>query len=285
MPGRFKKIDRTKPRTITINCSEVFDSVADMQAAFETKKNWDQYYVEDIKTNSRTGIEDIHAKKQPIRAWCKSLKKNNVPYVCDLKFDLDNGYFLSQLGCYKIKSLTDEHYLLKLGIDDDAKSISASKIEYTTKFKEQIAKNCRKNGRKRIDDLRKMVETIVNSSSVSTEFGASLIESSKKWKKPKLCKWLSFNEEVPLVDIPEEFLCSIEYTLMTDPVVLPSGHSIDFDTFNKLTEDVDPFSREDYGPDYKPPRNHNLRYAIERFLQKYGGDIDFELVREKKKTE
>merc|ERR1712004_810889 len=78
-------------------------------------------------------------------------------------------------------------------------------------------------------------------------------------------------------DAPEEFLCLIMDTLMTDPVVLPSGKVVDRTSIAKhlLTNPTDPFNREPMTiGDVKPDENLKkriLEWTVEK--KRSGGQI------------
>merc|ERR1712004_198403 len=78
-------------------------------------------------------------------------------------------------------------------------------------------------------------------------------------------------------DAPEEFLCLIMDTLMTDPVVLPSGKVVDRTSIAKhlLTSPTDPFNREPMTiGDVKPDENLKkriLEWTVEK--KRSGGQI------------
>ena len=70
-------------------------------------------------------------------------------------------------------------------------------------------------------------------------------------------------------EIPDEYLDPLMYTLMTDPVVLPSGHRIDRSTIvsHLLNDPSDPFSRQAMTiSDVKP--DIELREKIQNFMNK-----------------
>eukprot|EP00003_Mantamonas_plastica_P007690 TRINITY_DN1654_c0_g1_i7.p1 TRINITY_DN1654_c0_g1~~TRINITY_DN1654_c0_g1_i7.p1 ORF type:complete len:181 (+),score=42.87 TRINITY_DN1654_c0_g1_i7:114-656(+) len=58
-------------------------------------------------------------------------------------------------------------------------------------------------------------------------------------------------EEEELGEIPEEYLDAITYSLMTDPVRLPSGNIVDRKSFQQflMNDSLDPFTRQQIGAD------------------------------------
>lgn len=75
-------------------------------------------------------------------------------------------------------------------------------------------------------------------------------------------------------DIPSQFLDSITFELMTEPIALPSGKYVDIQTVNKLYKCeeeeskviIDPFSGLALGNDYKPVVDVLLRDRIRDFV-------------------
>lgn len=85
-------------------------------------------------------------------------------------------------------------------------------------------------------------------------------------------------EEEILGDIPEEFLDPIQFTLMRDPVILPtSGNTLDRATITRhlLSDPKDPFNREELTIDMLKP-NDELKERINQWLkeQKSAMQID-----------
>ncbi|RKP37177.1 ubiquitin elongating factor core-domain-containing protein [Dimargaris cristalligena] len=77
------------------------------------------------------------------------------------------------------------------------------------------------------------------------------------------------NAEEDLGDIPDEFLDPLMYTLMTDPVVLPTSNvTVDRSTIKShlLSDGTDPFNRKPLTIDMVVP-NEELKAKIEAFIQ------------------
>lgn len=75
-------------------------------------------------------------------------------------------------------------------------------------------------------------------------------------------------EDEILGDVPDEFLDPIQYTLMRDPVILPtSGQTLDRATITRhlLSDPKDPFSREELTVDMLQP-NEELKKRIEQWI-------------------
>lgn len=70
-------------------------------------------------------------------------------------------------------------------------------------------------------------------------------EMSKIASRLREVEQASKDEEEELGDVPDEFLDPLLYTLMRDPVKLPSGHSVDRASILRhiLSDPIDPFSR------------------------------------------
>lgn len=78
--------------------------------------------------------------------------------------------------------------------------------------------------------------------------------------------------EAMLGDIPEEFLDPIQYTLMKDPVILPSSKTtVDRSTIQRhlLSDQTDPFNRSLLTPDMLIP-NTELKAQIESYMMSHG---------------
>lgn len=78
--------------------------------------------------------------------------------------------------------------------------------------------------------------------------------------------------EAMLGDIPEEFLDPIQYTLMRDPVILPSSKTtLDRSTIQRhlLSDQTDPFNRSLLTPEMLIP-NTELRAQIEAYMVSHG---------------
>lgn len=89
-----------------------------------------------------------------------------------------------------------------------------------------------------------------------------------------------------LSDAPDEFLDPVTFTIMSDPVTLPSGVNIDRPTIQRhlLSDPKDPFSRQPLSADMLEA-NDSLRQRIQEWLQskrqqrqnrEVGGDIDLQ---------
>lgn len=82
----------------------------------------------------------------------------------------------------------------------------------------------------------------------------------------------AMDAEAMLGDIPEEFLDPIQYTLMKDPVILPSSKAIvDRSTIQRhlLSDQTDPFNRSLLTPDMLIP-NTELKAQIEEYVTSHG---------------
>mmetsp|Transcript_7103 Transcript_7103/g.8233 ORF Transcript_7103/g.8233 Transcript_7103/m.8233 type:complete len:1179 (-) Transcript_7103:398-3934(-) len=76
------------------------------------------------------------------------------------------------------------------------------------------------------------------------------------------------DDEALEVGAPDEFLDEILSTFMKDPVILPSGHSVDRSTITQhlLNDPIDPFNREEMTIDDVKP-NVELKTKIDSWLQ------------------
>ena len=76
------------------------------------------------------------------------------------------------------------------------------------------------------------------------------------------------------INIPEEFIDPITCTIMTIPILLPSGHNVDSTTLEKHNEcergwgrlASDPFTGISFSDNYRPLPNSSLKVRIDRFL-------------------
>lgn len=87
--------------------------------------------------------------------------------------------------------------------------------------------------------------------------------------KAKAAAAEAMDAENALGDIPDEFLDPIQYTLMKDPVILPSSRVIvDRPVILRhlLSDSTDPFNRSPLTPDMLIP-DHELRTRIEEFVR------------------
>lgn len=116
-------------------------------------------------------------------------------------------------------------------------------------------------------------------------------EHSMNEKTPK--RSIDFTESNPednLV-VPEEFIDSITNEVMIDPILLPSGHSIDRTTLDKyLSEEAkwlrppsDPFTQLLFTSERHPKPNYILRQRIDSFLSQHCEKINDERLESSKK--
>ncbi|KAI0516607.1 hypothetical protein KFK09_009284 [Dendrobium nobile] len=91
-------------------------------------------------------------------------------------------------------------------------------------------------------------------------------------EKAKAAASEAMDAEAALGDIPEEFLDPIQYTLMNDPVILPSSKvTIDRPVIQRhlLSDNTDPFNRSHLTQDMLIP-NVELKARIEGFIKSQG---------------
>jgi ubiquitin conjugation factor E4 A len=76
--------------------------------------------------------------------------------------------------------------------------------------------------------------------------------------------------EIPAEDVPDEFLDPIMSSLMTDPVILPSGYTMDRSVIARhlLSEQNDPFTRLPLTMEMVKP-NEELKHKISQFIEEY----------------
>ncbi|GKU97323.1 hypothetical protein SLEP1_g10485 [Rubroshorea leprosula] len=99
--------------------------------------------------------------------------------------------------------------------------------------------------------------------------------------KAKAAASEAMDAEAALGDIPDEFLDPIQYTLMKDPVTLPSSSiTVDRAVIQRhlLSDNTDPFNRSHLTVDMLIP-NHELKARIEEFirsqrLKRHGDDLN-----------
>lgn len=87
--------------------------------------------------------------------------------------------------------------------------------------------------------------------------------------KAKAAAAEAMDAEIALGDIPDEFLDPIQYTLMKDPVILPSSRvTVDRPVILRhlLSDSTDPFNRSQLTPDMLIP-DDELRARIEEFVR------------------
>lgn len=101
--------------------------------------------------------------------------------------------------------------------------------------------------------------------------------------KAKIASSEAMDAEAALGDIPDEFLDPIQYTLMKDPVILPSSRiTVDRPVIQRhlLSDSTDPFNRSHLTADMLIP-DTELKAKIEEFirsheLQKPGEDLNLQ---------
>lgn len=99
-----------------------------------------------------------------------------------------------------------------------------------------------------------------------------LLEFKALGAKAKAAAAEATDAEAMLGDIPEEFLDPIQYTLMRDPVILPSSKTtLDRSTIQRhlLSDQTDPFNRSLLTPEMLIP-NTELKAQIEAYMVSHG---------------
>ena len=106
-------------------------------------------------------------------------------------------------------------------------------------------------------------------------------ENEKNFHDHQLKKLVSKSEnnvsntiDLSSVDIPQEFIDPITCSIMTIPILLPSGHNVDSTTLEKHVESEkgwgraasDPFTGINFSDNYRPLPNSSLKVRIDRFL-------------------
>ncbi|CAK9162965.1 unnamed protein product [Ilex paraguariensis] len=115
------------------------------------------------------------------------------------------------------------------------------------------------------------------------EDGRIIQEFINLGSKVKAAASEAMDAEATLGDIPDEFLDPIQYTLMKDPVILPSsGITVDRPVIQRhlLSDNSDPFNRSRLTSDMLIP-NTELRAKIEEFirsqeLKRHGEDLSIQ---------
>lgn len=103
------------------------------------------------------------------------------------------------------------------------------------------------------------------------EDGRIIQEFVELGAKAKAAAVEAMDAENALGDIPDEFLDPIQYTLMKDPVILPSSRVIlDRPVILRhlLSDSTDPFNRSPLTPDMLIP-DHELKSKIEEFVRSH----------------
>ncbi|GAB2287734.1 E3 ubiquitin-protein ligase pub1 [Dionaea muscipula] len=104
------------------------------------------------------------------------------------------------------------------------------------------------------------------------EDGKIIQEFVELGAKAKAAASEAMDAEAVLGEIPDEFLDPIQYTLMKDPVILPSSRiTVDRSVILRhlLSDNTDPFNRSQLTPDMLIP-DDELRYRIEEFVRAQG---------------
>lgn len=101
------------------------------------------------------------------------------------------------------------------------------------------------------------------------EDGRIIREFIELGAKAKVAASEAMDTEAVLGEIPDEFLDPIQYTLMKDPVILPSSRiTVDRPVIQRhlLSDSTDPFNRSHLTPDMLIPDN-DLKARIEEFIR------------------
>ncbi|KAL6994177.1 E3 ubiquitin-protein ligase pub1 [Sarracenia purpurea var. burkii] len=101
------------------------------------------------------------------------------------------------------------------------------------------------------------------------EDGSIIQEFIELGAKTKIAASEAMDTEATLGEIPEEFLDPIQFTLMTDPVILPSSrHTVDRTVIQRhlLSDSTDPFNRSHLTADMLIP-NLEMKAKIEEFIR------------------
>ncbi|CAL2244427.1 unnamed protein product [Prunus armeniaca] len=115
------------------------------------------------------------------------------------------------------------------------------------------------------------------------EDGRVIQEFIELGAKAKVAASEAMDTEAVLGDIPDEFLDPIQYTLMKDPVILPSSRiTVDRPVIQRhlLSDNSDPFNRSHLTADMLIPDNE-LKGRIQEFirsqeLKKSGEDLSMQ---------
>lgn len=140
-------------------------------------------------------------------------------------------------------------------------------------LEEQVEKHCQTLGKFSVAQLRKLMENVLKATQISPSLKDRMRIRMLKWNKKTVCRWLSFQKEVKVDEVPEHFMCPINFTVMAEPVVLPNGTTIDLSAFNDIKERAkprppkNPITQEPLSHDYEPIRNLLVKTMIEEFLQ------------------
>ena len=142
------------------------------------------------------------------------------------------------------------------------------------------------------DILTKILEIFSQNSTKSVSKGFSFYNSSEDQNNTQNETKLTENQTKRKFDsidcrqdieIPDEFIDKITNEIMIDPILLPSGHSVDKTTLDKyLSEESnwcrppsDPFTQLLFTSERQPKPNHILRQRIDQFLsQMCGQSVD-----------
>lgn len=263
----------------------LFDSVKKVMTAFKPE-NRQNYMVKNKVTGEIRTIDDFAKEKRAFTAvcWSKSEEKlfcgpfqradpvnkrfaSRTPRLWDfVECNLENiGEIEYELVLSKRKrELEDAPESKKQKTEEDVYKDKIS--EFLREFKEKIEENCKNKGKHRVATLRAMIREAVKG--LDSDWGKETIQKSRKWNKKELCKWLSFHDEVALDEVPEYFLCPVFLTIMTDPVMLPSGQAISREAFNDKKLIQNPFTRKAIPENFKvnPIPNLFLKEKVEEWI-------------------
>ncbi|KAK9939050.1 hypothetical protein M0R45_015759 [Rubus argutus] len=123
-----------------------------------------------------------------------------------------------------------------------------------------------KDGRSYNDQLFSAVVDVLRK---NCEDGRIIQEFAELGSKAEAAASEALDTEAVLGDIPDEFLDPIQYTIMKDPVILPSSRiAIDRSVIQRhlLSDNTDPFNRSHLTTDMLKPDNE-LKERIQEFIR------------------
>ncbi|MCL7037889.1 hypothetical protein MKW94_026030 [Papaver nudicaule] len=195
-----------------------------------------------------------------------------LPQMVDRIANMLN-YFLVQLAGPTRKSLSLEKTNKQCGFDRKRllKKIVSIYVQIAREDKENtFAAAIGNDGRSYNDQLFTEVLNILNNPKLGEE--VNLMENREFGNlhaKVKLAASEAMDEEEALGEIPDEFLDPIQYTLMKDPVVLPSSKvTVDRSVIERhlLSDTTDPFNRSHLTQDMLVP-DVELKSRIDDFIK------------------
>ena len=271
----------TLKKSVGIDCMPVFESIRELCAFFnsEKAKTLKKHAVLNQAEKKHMWLcdflEEMEQRQKSVVLYCYSTSKKSYFRSPD-PLNKAAGYNPYDFD-YINTSPICEYVLLPETESKIAMGLAAESYVRIHRLETLVDDSCSKTGKKRVEQLRMLVRKYINEKIKAGETGwEDYAKRIQKWNKKQLCSWLGYQKEIQHKAVPEEFKDPVNLCIMTRPVVLPDGHSVDEKTF--LTMQAKnircPLTRTVIPHNYKAPVNWNLKKLIEKFLEKQALSYD-----------